>query len=68
MVCSAVTRNGIKEILDVHKEALSEKYLRMPTCGHVGERRFHISQESGLEEGAGLDGAMPICWRQESPN
>jgi hypothetical protein len=30
MVCSAVTCNGIKEILDVHKEAFSEKYLRMP--------------------------------------
>jgi len=29
--CSAVARNEIKEILDVHKEALSEKYLGMPT-------------------------------------
>jgi hypothetical protein len=29
--CIAVARNEIKETLDVHKEALSEKYLGMPT-------------------------------------
>ena len=29
--CSAVAFNEIKEILDIHKEAMSEKYLGMPT-------------------------------------
>jgi hypothetical protein len=29
--CSARVRGEIKEILEIHKEVLSEKYLGMPT-------------------------------------
>jgi len=37
-------------------------------CQWMWARQFlHLSQATGLEEGAGLDGSMSIYWRQGSP-
>ena len=51
--CRQVTRVEMKDILDVHNESLSEKYLGMPS--DVGN--------PCMEESTGLDGKMPISRR-----
>jgi len=56
----------IKEILEVHNETLSEKYLGMRTdVGTSVNGAFSYLKD---EEGAGLDAAMPFGRRQGSSN
>lgn len=60
--CSVVARNEIKEILDVHKEALSEKYLGMPTDVATSmNTAFTYHKDWVWKKGVGLDGAIPFC-------